>query len=1067
MSDASSSDAPEPESAIVDDDVVALIVARGASPVARRTIRAALSQARLPATLVVVDASAGADAAAIVADIDVPGAVALLPIDAPGAKNFGAAVRRALLDARIPQTEWLWLLHADSAPLPDALQELRLATAGAETVAVAGAKQVMWNEPDRLIEVGYTVSPGGRRLTDMDRGEIDQGQHDGREDVLAVGLAGALVRRGVWDSLRGPDAALGPFRDSLDFCVRVRRAGGRVIVVPTAIVEHAQLALHGAHDPSAISEGSADRSYGARLRSWLYLRAVHAPGVAWLLLPFWYFLAVIPRALWRVAVKQPGQAVDELFAPFWLASRVMRIVLARYSLGRVTRVPRRTLKPLLATRRNILGADRDQRLARAAQRRSQRRGDELQWAARLSELRRQRAALTALVIMLIALSAVTLREPLRALRQHELLVGGALLPGVGTWGTWWNAISSGWNTQSLGSSAPVDPLVAGLAPVLVLTGGSLTAAIALLICLTIVIGGVGAWYAAGLITRSLVARAWAVLAWVAQPAFFAGLSGGHLGALLVHATLPWFALSLALAVGVVRTDPLRDEALAGRTLGQSGRGSLVAVGAAGLFLALLSAAAPVLLLPLSGLVLIAGVAASRRGTAGRGGWWLIPLPAFALLAPLLVRVVATWGAGGWRMLVADPGGPSVSLGGPWWRAAFGVEPGQRTLTSFMQWPLPAAVTIAILMVGLAVAGLLRTGIPARIARAGWLIGALGLTIAAVSSNTAVSVAGGTLATGWWGAGASLAVLGLTAAAVSALSGLGTAASRHSFGWRQVGVGALAIAIVVPMGAALVSQVRGVRDGSSIEAVSRAQVPAVAQAMQRSDRAVRVLAISGTPKRLEYRLLRGDSTLITESSAVVGVASLRGGDDPLAPVVGALGGSYGADAVAQLTRFGIGAVLLESANGKSATIADRIDSAVGMQRMTQGRRNIVWRVVNSTDGADVSWARLATANSEETVLDLPAEGLSVAAVIPAGPADRILAVAERTAPGWVARLNGRELPQVPREDGLLGFAVGSEAGTLTLSYERTSKTAWLAVQGSVFLIFALLALPIRRRTGGDR
>ena len=42
-------------------------------------------------------------------------------------------------------------------------------------------------------------------MTGVEFREVDQGQHDGRSDVLAVGTAGMLVRREVWDRLGGPD----------------------------------------------------------------------------------------------------------------------------------------------------------------------------------------------------------------------------------------------------------------------------------------------------------------------------------------------------------------------------------------------------------------------------------------------------------------------------------------------------------------------------------------------------------------------------------------------------------------------------------------------------------------------------------------------------------------------------------------------------------------------------------------------------------------------------------------------------------------------------------------------
>ncbi|MEK8228052.1 glycosyltransferase [Oerskovia sp. M15] len=181
---------------------------------------------------------------------------------------------------------WLWLLHDDSAPEPGALAEQLRAVEHSAAVAVAGAKQRRW-DPDGdddglLLEVGFTTSPLGRRMTGIDEHEIDQGQHDAREDVLAVGLAGALVRTSVWTELGGTDPEYGPFGDGLDFCRRARLADHRVVVVPRAVVRHAQAALldlrrdepREPHDEPRPPD--VDGSYGARRRALLHYRLVGA-----------------------------------------------------------------------------------------------------------------------------------------------------------------------------------------------------------------------------------------------------------------------------------------------------------------------------------------------------------------------------------------------------------------------------------------------------------------------------------------------------------------------------------------------------------------------------------------------------------------------------------------------------------------------------------------------------------------------------------------------------------------------------------------------------------------------
>src|SRR5699024_9547451 len=73
---------------------------------------------------------------------------------APGAKNFGDAVREALREAEEVATEWLWLLHDDSPPAPEALAELLKATASSRAVGIAGCKQVDFTDSTRLLSVG-------------------------------------------------------------------------------------------------------------------------------------------------------------------------------------------------------------------------------------------------------------------------------------------------------------------------------------------------------------------------------------------------------------------------------------------------------------------------------------------------------------------------------------------------------------------------------------------------------------------------------------------------------------------------------------------------------------------------------------------------------------------------------------------------------------------------------------------------------------------------------------------------------------------------------------------------
>src|SRR5262252_4079733 len=129
------------------------------------------------------------------------------------ATGYGVAVAQALrhrsANAHVPlsgssredRTEWVWLLHDDSEPAPDALEQLLAGAREAPAAAVFGPKIMDWSDRDVLLEAGTTIDRAGRRVTGIEPREVDQGQHDGDRDVVAVSSAGMLVRRDVWDEV--------------------------------------------------------------------------------------------------------------------------------------------------------------------------------------------------------------------------------------------------------------------------------------------------------------------------------------------------------------------------------------------------------------------------------------------------------------------------------------------------------------------------------------------------------------------------------------------------------------------------------------------------------------------------------------------------------------------------------------------------------------------------------------------------------------------------------------------------------------------------------------------------
>ncbi len=229
--------------------------------------------------------------------------------------------------------QWLWLLHDDSAPEPDALAQLLRVVdqeyeLGREDVAVVGPKLRGWYDRRQLLEVGVTIAHSGRRWTGLDRREQDQGQHDHVRPVLSVSTAGMLIRRDIFDELGGFDRRLPLMRDDVDLCWRATAAGHRVLVAPEAVVRHAE---------AASRERRAVDCAGRTVAS---PHKVDKAGAVYTLLVN-SRTAVLPWVLFRVVVgtvlrtvanlvgKVPGQALDEIRGLLGTLLRPERILAGR------------------------------------------------------------------------------------------------------------------------------------------------------------------------------------------------------------------------------------------------------------------------------------------------------------------------------------------------------------------------------------------------------------------------------------------------------------------------------------------------------------------------------------------------------------------------------------------------------------------------------------------------------------------------------------------------------------------------------------------------------------------
>ena len=1004
------------------------------------TLAALTAQSRRPDVVVGVDAS-GTDAHLPALSRHLDHVVSTGRADVADGVRAGVAAHDAVAlaprpDPRGPRDpaappsvrQWVWLLAAGGAPAPDALARLLDAVEVAPSVAVAGCKH---RDGSRLVDAGLSLSRLGRPLTGFDAGDIDQGQLDHREDVLAVGAEGMLVRRDVWDDLGGFDPGLNGAAADLDLCRRAWRAGHRVSVVSGAVHSRA-----GAAHP-----GRLDR------REIVHLRLAGAPLPLLPLVILAVLVGALGRAVVRVAAKEPVRGLDDVGAVLAALARPDRLWRSRRAAAGCAVRPRRALTPLLAGRREVSRWHRSRWHARRAGSPS---------ASTPRPPRRWRPAL-AVTAALAALSAVALY---RLLGPGEV-TGAALAAAPDSLGQLWAAARSSWLPAGLGTAGPPDPFLAVLSGASLAAGGSPALAVTGLLLLALPLAGWGAWLVAGAGTTSVAVRAWAALVWASAPALLVALDDGRLAPLVAHVALPWLVW-----------------AVVGAVTARGSRSGWTAAAAAGLALTVVVAAAPVLGAPV--LLALVAVGLTFRRSALPLVW--TPLPALAVLAPLLAAA-----ADDPRVLVAGPGLSAAVETPPAWAYLLG-QTGEGA-----RWPVPGAVLGQDLggVLALAASGVLLLVVVAALGRAdgagrvaavrlGWLVVVLGLATALVSSSTPVAAPD---VLGWPGAGVSLLVAGLLVAGVAGADGVRARMAPHAFGWRQAGAGLLALlAVVGPLATVGVWTWDSATGAGSVARGVTPALPGVATDGAASADRSRTLVLAPAAGAVSAALVRGDGPGLEDTAAAATARTVAGtglvaDDAPADAATGAIDAAVASlvagttDARPQLAALAAGYVLVLPGEG-AVPVAAALDGLPGLARAGSVDGALLWRVApGSGEGRDAPdrAARLRVLGPDG-VTALPSGVVAARAQVEPGAPGRLLVLAERADDGWWATLDGRRLEPMVHEGWAQAFVLPENGGAVVVDHRVPGERAWPALAALLLVLTVLLAVPVPtalRRLQGQR
>ncbi|KUL43375.1 family 2 glycosyl transferase [Streptomyces violaceusniger] len=940
--------------------------------------------------------------------------------------------------------QWLWLLHDDCAPEPDALAEL-LRVVDAELTAnrepaIVGPKLRGWYDRRQLLEVGVSIARSGRRWTGLERREQDQGQHDQVRPVLSVSSAGMLVRRDVWEELGGFDARLPLMRDDVDLCWRAQAAGHQVLIAPDAVLRHAEASARERRPIDCVGRSVANPHRVDKAGA-VYTLLVNTRGA---LLPYVMLrllFGTLLRTLAYLVGKVPGQALDEVAGLFGILLRPGRILAARKRRGRPATEPSE-LRPLFpppgatvrATVEQVasnIGGRSEPELSSGGRHGAVESGPggddadflEIEQFARLKRIARKPGPMLFLVLLVVSLVAC------RDLLGAGALAGGALLPAPAHVSELWSSYVDGWHPVGTGGTQSAPPYLAALAALSTVFLGSTGFTLTLLLVCSVPLAGFIAYFASRPLVESRLLRAWGSVAYAFLPAATGALAGGRLGTAVLAVLLPLMARAAAAASGFTSNGTRLP--------------SWRAAWAYALLLTFTMAFTPVVW-PMA-LLLGAGVLVLRHrqsGTEQLMGYGLRFLT--VVVTPLVV--LAPWSLD----LLTDPArfleeaGLDRGAGSASALDLLALSPGG---------PKGGGTLLLLGFVLAALAALMR-GERQTVVRTAWVVALTGFLFAAFTGGS-----------GWAGPATLVYGLALLTAGVVGAENARERVAAQNFGWRQPVALLIAVATVAaPLYAAVSWMVSGA-DGP-VERRDPSQVPAFVAAESATEDQARTLVLGGgsSAAHADYALVRGSGARLGEGE----LAAAGGADTRLDGVVANLIAGSGADQTRQLGGYAVRYVYVQK--GAPSEMERVLNATPGLTQLSREHGGVLWRV-------DQRVSRVSIVPAESS--GRPAGGAAAKPVhvasgpveahttVPDGTAGRVLRIADRSASDWQATLDGKPLKATTVDGWAQGFELPATGGRLDLTYDTPiTHTAWVWAQGLLAVVLLVLALPGRRRNVDD-
>ncbi|MSO85979.1 MAG: glycosyltransferase family 2 protein [Acidimicrobiia bacterium] len=733
--------------------VVAVVVARDPGAWFEEVLASLVAQDYPNLSLLVVDANSAVAVKERVTQAAPDALVYRLAHD----HGFGASVNEAL--GLVEGAGFYFCCHDDVASESGAIR-LLVEEAFRSNAAVVGPKLVDWDDPHRLLQVGQGMDHAGFGVPLVERGELDQSQHDAVRDVFTIPGACTLVRADLFDEIGGFDEGIDDFLDDVSLCWRAQIAGARVVIAPVAVARHG--------DVLALTRGLDERRrLQARHRLHILLTC-YGPLALLRTLPQIILIGFL-EITYALLAGRRKRAGDVVFAWTWNLRRPRALHAARQQVKGFRHVSDRQVgRSMVRGSARVSqflrgqigrGGDRFTDLARGSR--------EVAGAWRSGSLR---ASVWAGVVVALVLLAGSRHLITRGVPAIGEMVRFSSSP-VDLLRVW----AGGWRSAGLGSDSPT-PTALGL-----LGGAGFTVIGAMGLLRTIVIvgliplGALGAYRLAGPI-GSRYAQIACLVVYVTIPLPYNALANGRWGALGLYAAAPTLLGMLA------RASELSPFGAAGGAAGpgwrpQSLGGHILGIGLVTAILAALLPVAPLIVVAMAlalviGSLLAMGAQRNRRILlSAMGGAGL----AIALHLP-------------WSLGFVRPGASLSALVGPE-RAA--VPSDLAALLRFQVGPLGSA-PIGWCFLGAALLPLLIGRGP----RYAWAVRGWTLAVASFAAAWAAQRGNAPIALPPVEVLLAPAAIGLALAVAMGMAAFEVDLPGYRFGWRQVASAGAAMAVVV-------------------------------------------------------------------------------------------------------------------------------------------------------------------------------------------------------------------------------------------------------------------------------